>query len=377
MPLQQPGAQQDGQQTWGNKQPPLPMPRREMDAERIEHASSARKPDRLWSIILAGGNGERISADIHRWMGRPIPKQYCTFVGTRSMLQHTLARADALGPREHQLTVIAKSHQGEAQSQLADRPRGTVIVQPSNRNTVAGVFLPLTHIYTRHPDATVVIYPSDHFIYPEKNFVELTACAVEAAEELPHRLVLLGVQAERIELDYGWICPGHDLWRSRNYSVRAVHRFLEKPSHADAVAIRNSGGLWNTLVVVVKARTLWQLGSRRFPETLSLFERLHGAIGTSREDSVLESIYEVMPARNFSADLLMPATSQVAVMPMEGILWSDWGRAERIAETLCRVGRQPNFPLILEQATVGCQPRALEDTVVALPPYEAARYRAF
>jgi mannose-1-phosphate guanylyltransferase len=319
----------------------------ELDANGIEHARPARNPARLWSIILAGGNGERISADIHRWMGRPIAKQYCAFVGKRSMLQHTLARADALGPREHQLTVVAKSHQCEAQSQLADRPRGTIIVQPANRNTVAGVFLPLTHLYSRDPDATVVIYPADHFIHPEKNFIELTARAVEAAEELPDKLVLLGVQGERVELDYGWIWPGQDLWRSGNYSVRAVHQFLEKPSRADAVTIRESGGLWNTLIVAVKARTLWQLGWRCFPKILSLFERLHDAIGTSREDSVLDAIYQVMPARNFSADLLTPATSQVAVMPMEGILWSDWGRAERIVETLCRVGRQPNFPMIM------------------------------
>jgi hypothetical protein len=32
------------------------------------------------------------------------------------------------------------------------------------------------------------------------------------------------------------------------------------------------------------------------------------------------------------------------VIPMKGILWSDWGRAERIAETLRCIGKQPNFP---------------------------------
>jgi hypothetical protein len=28
-----------------------------------------------------------------------------------------------------------------------------------------------------------------------------------------------------------------------------------------------------------------------------------------------------------------------------GVLWSDWGRPERIAETLRRIGRPPSFPL--------------------------------
>ena len=38
--------------------------------------------DQLWSIILAGGEGTRVSSLIHRWLGRPKPKQYCAFVGT-------------------------------------------------------------------------------------------------------------------------------------------------------------------------------------------------------------------------------------------------------------------------------------------------------
>lgn len=46
----------------------------------------------LWSIILAGGNGERLRPMVQSWLGQPRPKQYCTFLGTRSMLEHTLDR---------------------------------------------------------------------------------------------------------------------------------------------------------------------------------------------------------------------------------------------------------------------------------------------
>ena len=80
---------------------------------------------------------------------------------------------------------------------------------------------------------------------------------------------------------------------------------------------------------------------------LGLFEKLQDAIGTIQEEAVLDAIYELMPARNFSSDLLTPAANQIAVIPMEGIAWSDWGRAERISEILCHIGKQPNFPMIL------------------------------
>jgi mannose-1-phosphate guanylyltransferase len=314
--------------------------------EESGNGGRVRQRDRVWSIVLAGGNGERISADIHRWMGRAIPKQYCAFVGTRSMLQHTIARADALSVKEHQLTVVAKSHLCEVDAQLANQTHGTIIVQPKNCDTLAGVFLPLTYAYARDPEATVVIFPSDHFIYPEKAFLEIIDNAVQAAEELPGRLVLIGVQAESIDQDYGWIQPGARLWHSEGCGVHAVQLFLEKPLRADAAAMKASGGLWNTMIITAKARALWQLGWERFPEMLVFFEKLRNAIGTVREHSVLETIYEAMPAKNFSADLIAQATDQIVVMPTEGIIWSDWGRIERIIETLFRVGRRPNFPMI-------------------------------
>ena len=308
------------------------------------------KSDRLWSIILAGGYGLRISALVRQWLGRAIPKQYCAFVGTRSMLQHTLDRADVLGRREHQLTIIAKSHQTHARLQIADRSPETVITQPANRDTFPGVFLPLTHVYARDSEATVVIYPSDHFIYPEREFAGWIGRAVEATEEMSDRISLVGVLANSPELEYGWIAPGHELWRKGDYTLRSVRNFSEKPSSANAYALWESGCLWNTMIIVAKIHTLWHLGWKYFPETMKLFEWLKCEIGTSRETGVLETIYEGMPTRNFSQDFLTQAIDRIAVMPMKGILWSDWGKAERITETLHKIGKQPNFPAALPAA---------------------------
>jgi mannose-1-phosphate guanylyltransferase len=47
----------------------------------------------LWSVVLAGGEGERLKPFVRELLGYEKPKQYCTFVGTRSMLQHTLDRS--------------------------------------------------------------------------------------------------------------------------------------------------------------------------------------------------------------------------------------------------------------------------------------------
>ncbi len=39
------------------------------------------KKANAWSIILAGGNGSRMQPFIKQWLGRDIPKQYCSFMG--------------------------------------------------------------------------------------------------------------------------------------------------------------------------------------------------------------------------------------------------------------------------------------------------------
>lgn len=303
-----------------------------------------RKDKRLWSIILAGGNGERLRNFTERWMGHHVPKQYCTFVGTRSMLQHTLDRADRLTAPERKVTVIARAHQREAWLQLGERPPGTVILQPSNRETAAGIFLALTYVRARDPEATVVVFPSDHFVYPEDRFVEAVQRAVWAAEWLGNRLVLLGALPERMELEYGWIQAGPELGWTSGHQVRTVEAFLEKPGLAEALAGIAAGALWNTLVFTAKVEALWGLGWRRFPEMMPLFERLGQSVGTSREAGVLESIYKVMPPHNFSSGLLAHATHHLAVLELSGVLWSDWGKPERIAETLRVIGKQPAFP---------------------------------
>lgn len=301
--------------------------------------------DRLWSIVLAGGEGERVRPLIQRWLGRHKPKQYCTFVGTRSMFQHTLDRAGRLAAPDRTVSIVARTHQQEAWSQLGESAAGTVILQPGNRDTAAGIFLPLTHVRARDPQATVVIYPSDHFVYPEDSFVDAVRRAVLATEWLTDRVVLLGVAPDSPELDYGWIQPGQTLAWSAGHRVRAVRMFMEKPGLAEAEAAMAAGALWNTLVLAAKVETLWKLGWRYFPEMMPLFERLGGAIGTAQERAVLKSVYRLMPARNFSSGLLQRAADRISVIELSGVLWSDWGKPERIAETLRRIGKQPAFPL--------------------------------
>jgi mannose-1-phosphate guanylyltransferase len=308
-------------------------------------AGHTRDSSRLWSVVLAGGEGERVRPFIQRWLGHSKPKQYCAFAGTRSLFQHTLDRSARLSRPEHIVTVIPCEHRAEAWAQLEGRAVGTVLLQPQSRDTAAEIFLTLTYIRARDPQAIAVIYPSDHFVYPEERFLNLVQRAAWTAEWLPDRLIYLGVSPDSLELDYGWITPGEKLDGSPKYQIRAVDSFLEKPTVAQADAALARGALWNTSVLAAKVPLLWELGWQFFPDIMLRFERLNHAIGSPQEVRILDDIYRDMPAHNFSSELLRLVPEQAAVIEMSGVLWSNWGKPERITHALRQIGRQPAFPL--------------------------------
>jgi mannose-1-phosphate guanylyltransferase len=295
----------------------------------------------VWSIVLAGGDGVRTKEFIRRWLGHEKPKQYCTFVGSRSMFQHTLDRAAKLTPWERVVVVAARHHQYEVWPQLDGRPAGMVLWQPKNVDTAAGIFLPLTFILAHDPEATVVIYPSDHFISPEDSFLSAVKQAVQGSTGLGGRPILLAAKPDSLELEYGWIKPGRVLGRVGKAAIQAVQTFLEKPDEGTVREARATGSLWNTMVLVAKGKELWRLGWKCFPEMMSLFERLKKTIATAEELRVLDAIYDAMPRRNFSSHLLQCASDRLAVMEMRDVLWSDWGNPERILSSLEKFGKRP------------------------------------
>jgi mannose-1-phosphate guanylyltransferase len=301
----------------------------------------AAQQHRLWSIVLAGGEGSRTRDFIERELGTSRPKQYCSFVGTRSLLQHTVDRADRISLPQHRVVIVAREHREEAQSHMAGRPPGVLLLQPENRGTAPGVFLPLTHVFARDPDATVVIYPSDHFVYPEAAFNRAITEGIALAEKLPGRLMLLGVTADGPETGYGWIQPGDPLPGAGRGRVHRVAYFIEKPTTQTAETLFHRGASWNTSIVIGRVKTLWGLGLRYIPQMMAPFVELLESLGTEPEETVVDRIYRDMPTLDFSRDLLQAASMHLAVMSLEGVLWSDWGSPQRILDTLALIGARP------------------------------------
>jgi len=294
----------------------------------------------LWSIILTDEHHQQLSSFAQRTFGQTKPKSFCTFVGTRSMFEHTLDRADQISAPERKVTVIAEEHSLAGWPEVSKQRSGQIIAQPRNRDSAAAVFLALAHVRAQDPNATVVICPSDHFIYPEDRFCKAVLSAARLAKELKYLIVLLGVQPDKPDTEYGWIRPGPNLGWADGYRVRAVEAFMEKPDLDVCKVAMATGGLWNTSILTASAAELWASGWLCCPDVMRLFEEYEKSIGSSQEKAQLKAIYEQMPSHNLSADILQYIPKQLAVVELTSVLWSDWGKSERIGETLRLLGNR-------------------------------------
>ena len=291
-------------------------------------------------IILAGGEGERLRAFIRQLRGRALPKQYVSFVGTRSMLEHTFHRTEKLIPPERLFTVVTRNHliYPEVRQQLSSRAPGTVVVQPVNKETGPGILLPLMHVYKRYPESTVAVVPSDHFIVEEELFMAHVDLAFSATEQNPSCLVLLGLQPGEPESEYGYIVPGREVYPR----LCEVLRFIEKPEPHAALKLIQKGGLWNTMVMIFKARTMVELVCRAAPGMYRFFGQVLEAIGTPGETNAVDRAYRHIAAMNFSRGLLenfsAEHSTRLLVLPVRGVHWSDWGSEHRIVSALQNTG---------------------------------------
>jgi mannose-1-phosphate guanylyltransferase len=306
-----------------------------------------RSSSSIWPIVLAGGEGRRMQAFVRSWLGEERPKQYCTFVGRRSMLSHTWDRARAVARPGHVVTVLGRGHRRFV-AEMEEPPPGTVIEQPADRGTAPGVFLPAAFVAARDPSATVVIMPSDHFIHPAARFATFVETACRQAAGQPGHLVMLGATALAPETDFGWILPALP---QQALSFQRVVGFEEKPDRERAERFLARGGLWNTMIVAARVDTLWRLGQQLLPEMMRPFDALLRELcRPGGEPSAIESsraigrAYDRMPQADLSRDLLQRCPEAALVLPLDNVEWSDWGRPERVRESLRRLGKRPTFP---------------------------------
>jgi len=288
--------------------------------------------------VLAGGFGRRLEPITRALYGRPVPKQFCRLGGNGSLLQDTVGRLGPAVPLERTVVVADATQVDLAREQVGARG-ASVVGQPSDRGTAAGVLLPLMHILLEDPEATVVVTPSDHAVADEACFQAGIRVAAEVVEREEDQIILFGVEADTPRTDYGWIVPGKSLGYGHNGTLRRVTRFTEKPPLPRARALLRSGALWNTFVMVGKGKTFVGLYRRQLPEIARFFDAF-ARMDASRRDAWLTANYDGLSRANFSKDLLQSAPNLSVYTWPASLAWTDVGTPDRLFEWLDTRGQR-------------------------------------
>lgn len=248
----------------------------------LHHAALA---DRLWGIVPAGTRVRR------RW--RFLLSRHRSF--NPAPISAVLDRAGALFAADRLVAVLTRGHEHDVDGLDGVRR----VVQPAYRGSAAEIFLPLLAIVRQDPQAIVVVLPPDAVGQDEPRFlttVETAAAAVASRPDLP---VIIGL-APPCTRPPGWVQQGDVVAGLERFGVRAVRRFIRRPSFAEAAAIQAGGGLAGTGVIVAQAETLLDLGRRHLPDVIETLEPLENALGGPEEHLLCEAIYEAMPYADLS-----------------------------------------------------------------------------
>jgi mannose-1-phosphate guanylyltransferase len=288
-----------------------------------------------WALVLAAGEGTRLSSLTTDAAGHAVPKQYCSLDGGATFLQETLRRAHAICGRDRIAAIVAEQHARWWRGALWALPDGNVVVQPRNRGTANGVLLSALTIAARDPLARIVFLPSDHFIRDEERFEDALREAATVRLR-PGELVLLGVEPEEADPELGYLVPHAP---AQPGELPRVSRFVEKPPAPVAAELIAGGALWNSFVFAADVSTLVALVRARFPEVVDDLET-----ALARGADAVASLYERLPAIDFSRHVLEGAEARLRVLRVAPCGWSDLGTPRRVAECLARLERAPERP---------------------------------
>jgi mannose-1-phosphate guanylyltransferase len=303
-------------------------------APKFEGASHA-------AVILAGGDGIRLSAFTRQAFGYHIPKQFCPLFEGETLLEQTKRRISLLIPPSQTITVLNHAHEQFYSPLLCGSSSGNLLIQPANRGTVAAILGALMQLVESGFAGAVTIFPSDHYVSDDSIFMDHVLVALRAAELDPHLAVILGIKPDYPETEYGWIEPARNVvvgTYPEFAPISQICRFWEKPTPGVANELYERGCLWNSFVLVANAKTLLLLMAKALPDLYRKFASSHLAFASDRGEAILCDLYQDLPTTDFSSQVLTRFSGEFAVLPVSGVRWSDLGDPKRLLAVISANG---------------------------------------
>jgi mannose-1-phosphate guanylyltransferase len=278
--------------------------------------------ENFWAVIPAGGAGTRL------WpLSRSSsPKFLHDLTGSgRSLLQGTYDRlAPLVGDRF--LVVTGRAHRAAVADQLPAVAAGSVVAEPSARDSMAAIGLAAALLEREHPDAVMGSFAADHVIADPLRFGDAVRIAVAAARE--DWLVTIGIDPTSPSAAFGYIHLGDDL--PGHPGAASVREFVEKPSAEVAQAYLATGRYrWNAGMFVVRPRVLLELLAESDPGFAATLREI------AAQPSRLEELWPGLPKIALDHAVAEPAAAAGRVVTVPASFgWDDIGDFDSLAAIL-------------------------------------------
>ncbi|MEO9482520.1 MAG: sugar phosphate nucleotidyltransferase [Ekhidna sp.] len=269
----------------------------------------------IYVVIMAGGSGTRFwpySRDAK-------PKQFLDVLGTgRSLLQMTFDRFAEITTPDKIWVVSNEKYKGLIADQLPELEEHQVLLETEKRNTAPCIAYAAYKIMKKDPNAVLVVSPSDHAIFKEKDFQEVISTSVASAS-IEEKLITIGIRPNRPETGYGYI-----QYLENSDVIKKVKTFTEKPAADLAAKFVESGDfLWNSGIFVWSIDSIIKAFEKHEEEIASIFASGLNEYYTESEQAFIKKAYS--QCKNISIDYaIMEKAENVFVVPGD-FGWSDLG----------------------------------------------------
>ncbi len=286
-----------------------------------------------WAVILAGGDGTRLQTMTRAITGDNRPKQFVPVIGGTTLLDQTRRRVRRSISPARTAIVVTEKHRPFYQPLTNEISADLLFEQPGNKGTAPAILYALLRIANRSPQAIVALFPSDHYLADDEEFMLSVDTAVNAVRTRPEIVTLLGITPTNPETEYGWIEPQPSVIGVATRSITRVNRFWEKPNDALATKLMERGCLWNSFVMVGRVDAILNITQAAMCDLYADY-----AAADLEVYKAVNELYSRIDESNFSKDVLARRPNDLAVMRVGDVGWSDLGEPSRVLKALAQAG---------------------------------------
>ncbi|GAG54415.1 unnamed protein product [marine sediment metagenome] len=228
--------------------------------------------------------------------------------------------------------TVSEGYKKEILKEVPRLPAENIIVEPARRETGPAHGLGATYIYKKDPEAVIITEAADRLVKPVSRYLKTLKVAAEVAFK-ERTLVALGVKPRYPHPGLGHIKRGKKWNVIEGIKFYKLEKFVEKPPLALAKKYTASGNYyWNAGEFVWRADSLLESLSKHAPKISSELTKIYKAIGTKREEKVLQKAYESMP--KIAIDYAVAEKEKNFLVVVGNFFWTDIGDWKEVWKNL-------------------------------------------